>query len=133
MQKAISAKKGMYLILDEHPCYITEVKLREGYLSRVYITGLDVLTRKKYTELCDPNTQLTIFTPHKQTYILVDVHDQFIEIQDDTGKVSIFNIDEHICTLLSKDFNININIEVTITRAPYEGMCASALTSWQFL
>jgi len=103
--EAHHVKKGSMVMLKGHPCKIMDVKTsktgKHGH-AKCNITGIDVLTSKKYNEVHPGHIILSEFDLKKDEYELtnLDEKDNTVSVMDDkTAALISFQLDlEHEVT-----------------------------------
>jgi len=131
-KEAHHVKKGSYVMLKDKPCKIVEVKTsktgKHGH-AKCNITGLDVLTNKKYNEVHPGHIVLRAFDLRKTEYDVTDVNDKELTVMDENGELLIFPIDTSdeeslISKLLAEFEKIQASssdkfLQCVISEAPY--------------
>ena len=96
-EEAHHVKKGSHVMLKGCPCKVIEVKTsktgKHGH-AKCNITGIDVLTDRKYNEVHPGHIVLAAFDLKKDEYSSVDfsVADETIDLMDGEGKITTFNL-----------------------------------------
>jgi translation initiation factor 5A len=95
-KEAHHVKKGAYVMLKDRPCKIVEVKTsktgKHGH-AKCNITGMDVLTNKKYNEVHPGHLKLRAFDLRKTEYDVTDIVDNELTVLTEEGEQEIFMID----------------------------------------
>jgi translation initiation factor 5A len=123
--EAHHVKKGKMVMLKGKPCKIMDIKTsktgKHGHM-KVNITGIDVLTAKKYNDVLPGHANMTEFKLDKQEYQLLDYTNEGLQCLDSDDKECLFNIDHEseIAKKLKADFESGKTLIVTILKAPVE-------------
>merc|ERR1712080_329747 len=84
-KEAHHVKKGCYVMLKDRPCKIVEVKTsktgKHGH-AKCNITGLDILTGKKYNEVHPGHKGLRAFDQCKKEFDVIDINSETIFLLD---------------------------------------------------
>jgi translation initiation factor 5A len=97
--EAHHVKKGGHIMLKGFPCKIIEVKTsktgKHGH-AKCNITGVDVLTKRKYNEVHPGHIILGEVQPTKQEYEVgdFDTQEKVLDIMDENGENSKYYLDE---------------------------------------
>jgi len=117
-------KKNKYIILKGKPCKIMDVKTsktgKHGHM-KVNITGLDVLTGKKYNDVQPGHANFTEFKIDKGEYQLLDIAET-LHCLDSAGNEQQFSFDPEaeVIKKLKVDFEAGKTLMVSIVKAPVE-------------
>jgi translation initiation factor 5A len=132
-KEAHHVKKGCYVMLKDRPCKIVEVKTsktgKHGH-AKCNITGMDVLTNKKYNEVHPGHIILRAFDLHKNEYDVTDIEDGLLTVLDEDGEQHVFKVNfaedkDPVSYKMKQEFdNINENgldkfLQCVISTAPY--------------
>merc|ERR1711971_844180 len=94
--EAHHVKKGHYIMLKDRPCKIVEVKTsktgKHGH-AKCNITGMDVLTNKKYNEVHPGHIILRAFDLKKTEYDVSDIEDGELHVLTEDGEQLTFRCD----------------------------------------
>jgi len=119
-------KKNKYIMLKGHPCKIVDVKTsktgKHGHM-KVNITGMDVLTAKKYNDVQPGHANFTEFKIDKAEFQLLDItSENALSCLDKDGTEQQFNIDieSEIFKKLKEEFDSGKTLIVTVVKAPVE-------------
>jgi len=91
-------KKGSYVMLKSHPCKIAEVKTsktgKHGH-AKCNITGIDVLTNRKYNDVAPGHLIFNAFELRKDEFDLLDLNsaDGTASLLSSDNNESTFNFD----------------------------------------
>jgi len=95
-KEAHHVKKGCYVMLKDKPCKIVEVKTsktgKHGH-AKCNITGMDVLTNKKYNEVHPGHIILRAFDLKKTEYDVTDIDGKELTVLTEEGEEEQFTID----------------------------------------
>merc|ERR1712080_139055 len=128
-KEAHHVKKGCYVMLKDRPCKIVEVKTsktgKHGH-AKCNITGLDILTGKKYNEVHPGHKGLRAFDQCKKEYDVMNIEDGVLELLDpetsDCVSLPCNKDDETFQDLLKKfqdpEANADSFYQVVVTIAP---------------
>jgi len=113
--------------LKGKPCKIVDVKTsktgKHGHM-KVNVTGIDVLTGKKYNDVQPGHIVFTEFKQEKNEYQLVDINenDHHLSCLDGAGTEMTFTFDpeSEVYKKLHAEFSAGKNLMVTIIKAPVE-------------
>jgi len=124
--EASHIKKNKYIMLKGHPCKIVDVKTsktgKHGHM-KVNITGIDVLTGKKYNDVQPGHANFTEFKIDKAEYQLLDItSENALSCLDKDGNEQQFNsdIESEIFKKLKAEFDDGKTLIVTVVKAPVE-------------
>merc|ERR1712154_533481 len=129
-KEAHHVKKGSYILLKDRPCKVVEVKTsktgKHGH-AKCNITGMDVLTGKKYNEVHPGHINLRAFDLTRTEFDVMDINeeDELIEIYnpetEDTETIPIDSNSGVVKDLIEKFKAITDDTfyQVIITHAPY--------------
>jgi translation initiation factor 5A len=123
--EAHHVKKSKHVMLKGKPCKIMDVKTsktgKHGHM-KVNITGVDVLTAKKYNDVLPGHANMTEFKLDKQEFQLVDISADALCCLDGTGNEQKFNYDpeSEVVKNMKVEFEAGKALMVTILRAPVE-------------
>jgi len=121
-------KKNKYVILKGKPCKIVEVKTsktgKHGHM-KVNITGIDVLTGKKYSDVQPGHAGFVEFKLDKNEFQLVDIElgsENLVKCIDTNGNEFAFNFDSEseVCQKLKEDFDGGKTLLISVLKAPVE-------------
>lgn len=83
--EAGALRKGGHVLLKGHPCKISEISIsktgKHGH-AKANIVGIDILTNKKYEDMCPTSHNMDVPNVSRTEYALLDV-------DADTGSVSV--------------------------------------------
>jgi len=126
--EAHDVKKGKFVILKGKPCKVMDVKTsktgKHGHM-KCNITGIDVLTAKKYNDVVPGHANMIEFKLEKNEYLLTDV-------AEDGSTISCLDKDNNNVTVVTApadetfkkmkaEFDGGKQLSVTVIRAPVEG------------
>jgi len=132
-------------MLKGHPCKIVDVKTsktgKHGH-AKCNITGIDVLTTKKYNEVHPGHIIVAAFDVDKKEYELTNVDEKEgqVEVMDDAGSNIVFPIEkgnevhDKLVAAFSPTSTSQL-IQVTVITAPEgetETVLRSVIESWKF-
>jgi len=125
--EAHSVKKNKYVILKGKPCKIMDVKTsktgKHGHM-KVNITGIDVLTGKKYNDVQPGHAVFSEFKFDKSEFQLLDINliESTVSCLDKDGSEQTFNFDpeSEVCKKMKEDFEANKALLIAVLRAPVE-------------
>jgi len=124
--EAHHVKKNKYVMLKGKPCKIVDVKTsktgKHGHM-KVNITGMDVLTGKKYNDVQPGHANFTEFKIDKAEYQLLDITaENELSCLDQQGAEQQFKIDieSEIFKKLKEEFDGGKTLIVTVVKAPVE-------------
>jgi len=118
-------KKNKYVILKGKPCKIVDIKTsktgKHGHM-KVNITGIDVLTGKKYNDVQPGHANFTEFKIEKGEFQLVDMAADALHCLDSNGAEQLFNYDPEaeLMKKLKEDFDSGKILMVSVVKAPVE-------------
>lgn len=126
--EAHHVKKGSHIMLKGRPCKIADVKTsktgKHGH-AKCNITGIDVLTQKKYNDVAPGHIIFNAFQPDKKEYDVMDIDEKehIINCLDENGESSEFpyDDDQEATQKLIADFKEKggeTTLSVTILTAP---------------
>lgn len=94
-EEAHHVKKGAHIMLKGHPCKIVDTKTsktgKHGH-AKCNITGVDILTDRKYNEVHPGHIILAAFDPSKITYEVSNIEDGEIDCLDEEGNEAQFSL-----------------------------------------
>lgn len=128
--RAGEIKKGMIVMLKDHPCKVNEVTTsktgKHGH-AKASITGLDIFTGKKYIDISPTSHNMTKPVVSNKSYLLCDINDEdFTSLMDEETSEIIEHIklpgentaDPKLGITIRKKYNeSNKDIFVTVTSA----------------
>jgi translation elongation factor P/translation initiation factor 5A len=128
--EAHHVKKNKMVMLKGRPCKIAEVKTsktgKHGHM-KCNITGIDVLTNKKYNDVVPGHANMTEFKLDKGEYMVTDVSGDDNEgwtvttlDKDNTERVFKLDKENPIHQALIKEVKAEKPITVTVLCAPVE-------------
>jgi len=123
--EAHHVKKNKFVMLKGHPCKIVDVKTsktgKHGHM-KCNITGIDVLTAKKYNDVVPGHANMTEFKLDKNEYQLIDIGADNISCLDKDNNAQVVTIDaeSEIYKKMKADFDTGETLIVTVIRAPVE-------------
>jgi len=126
--EAHHVKKGGHIMLKGFPCKVAEVKTsktgKHGH-AKCNITGIDVLTDKKYNEVHPGHIVLRAFDPKKTVYEVSYVEDGDVFALDEDGKEVQFALqDDNTChqavQAASEDIPDGKFLTVEVVEAPVD-------------
>jgi len=118
-------KKSKYVMLKGHPCKIMDVKTsktgKHGHM-KCNITGIDVLTGRKYNDVVPGHAPMVEFKLDKAEFSLMDVEGEILKCLDKDNKEQVFKMDpeSELYKNLKGDFDAGKQLAVTVVRAPVE-------------
>lgn len=126
--EAHDVKKGKFCILKGKPCKVMDVKTsktgKHGHM-KCNITGIDVLTAKKYNDVVPGHANMIEFKLEKNEYQLIDIAEDGSSIscldKDNNAVTVVTDPAEEIIKKLKADFDGGKQLNVTVIRAPVEG------------
>jgi len=123
--EAGSFKKGQFVMIKGHPCkimdYSTSKTGKHGH-AKVNMTGIDVLTGKKYQEVCPAHTSMQQPNIIKTEYQLigVDMEAKTISVLDSESETHDFPLEGEVAEKLAAEYKEDDPDDtlVTIMQAP---------------
>jgi len=119
-------KKGKFIMLKGKPCKVMDVKTsktgKHGHM-KVNITGIDVLTSKKYNDVQPGHATFTEFKMDKQELQLLDINDEnTVELMDGKGHQVLVTGDpeSEVFKKMKEEFAAGKSLMVGVVRAPVE-------------
>lgn len=89
-QRAGTLKKGAYIQIKGFPCKIANISTsktgKHGH-AKMNITGIDVLTKKKYEELAPTSHNVYVPVITRTEYQVVSAEDGYLSLMDAEGNV----------------------------------------------
>jgi translation initiation factor 5A len=140
--EAHHVKKGNGIMLKGMPCKVVDVKTsktgKHGH-AKCNITGIDVISGRKYNEVHPGHIVLAAFDAKKDEYELcsVDEADNSIEVIDEAGATVTINIENdegHALMKSYEEFPDKIYLVTTMTAPVGEGdksVLTTAIDSWK--
>lgn len=125
--EAHDVKKGKTVMLKGRPCKVMDVKTsktgKHGHM-KCNITGIDVLTAKKYNDVVPGHANMIAFTLEKNEYSLLDVAADSTSIsclnKDNKEVTVVVEPEAEVIVKLKADFDAGKNLSVVVIRAPVE-------------
>jgi translation initiation factor 5A len=123
--EAHHVKKNKYVMLKGHPCKIVDVKTsktgKHGHM-KCNITGIDVLTGKKYNDVVPGHANMIEFKLDKAEYQLIDLGADSISCLDSANKAVTVACDPEtdIYKSIKSQFDEGKSLIVSVIRAPVE-------------
>jgi hypothetical protein len=130
--------KGDYVLLEGFPCKIVAARFsktgKHGHL-KAHLTGIDIMTGKKYTWAGPGDASLKRFKPDRREYILVDAEEplksddsstksnaraEVSYLDEDNGMQSI-TVDRKLASRLAKILRgaaEDVTVKLKVVRAP---------------
>ena len=116
-------KKGLHIIIKNRPCKVVEMSEaktgKHGHM-KVTLTGIDVLTGKKYITNVPGHISLTEFKIDKEDYQLMDVTNDDIQcLNKNMEQVSFaYDKDDEIVKLIKQELKLDKQLLVSVVKAP---------------
>ena len=83
-------RKSGHVVIKGHACKIVEMSTsktgKHGH-AKVHLIGLDLITNKKYEDLCPSTHNMNVPNVSRIDYQIVDVLDGYLSLMDDGGVV----------------------------------------------
>jgi len=126
--EAHNVKKGKFVMLKGHPCKIMDVKTsktgKHGHM-KCNITGIDVLTAKKYNDVVPGHANMTEFKLEKNEYQVIDIAEDKTNIscldkENKTYTVPIDTQNSEVAKKLCEEFALGKQLMVAVIKAPVE-------------
>jgi len=123
--EAHHVKKNKYVMLKGRPCKIVDVKTsktgKHGHM-KCNITGMDVLTAKKYNDVVPGHANMVEFKLDKSEYALIDVGADNISALDKDNNQTVITCDPNsdVYKKIKADFDSGKQLIVQVLRAPVE-------------
>jgi len=123
--EAHHVKKSKFVMLKGRPCKIAEVKTsktgKHGHM-KCNITGIDVLTGKKYNDVVPGHANMVEFKLDKAEVAVIDIGADHISYLDDKNAQHQANIDNtsELFKKIKEAFDAGKSLTVTLVRAPVE-------------
>jgi len=123
--EAHAVKKSKFVMLKGRPCKIMEVKTsktgKHGHM-KCNITGIDVLTGKKYNDVVPGHANMVEFKLDKAEVAVIDIGADFISYLDDKNVQHQTSIDGagDLYKKIKEMFDAGKQLTVTLVRAPVE-------------
>ena len=120
-----AVKKNHYIIINKRPCKIVDVAHsktgKHGHL-KVVLTGIDVLTGRKYNWMGAGHLSVMQFNLVKNEYSLIVIEDSQITCLDSEGKEVIFRLSDtlDIYKKLCQEMEEGKSLIVSVVVAPVE-------------
>eukprot|EP00823_Brevimastigomonas_motovehiculus_P004086 TRINITY_DN2613_c0_g1_i1.p1 TRINITY_DN2613_c0_g1~~TRINITY_DN2613_c0_g1_i1.p1 ORF type:complete len:251 (-),score=84.74 TRINITY_DN2613_c0_g1_i1:464-1141(-) len=119
-------KKGKYIMMKGRPCRIVDVATsktgKHGHM-KCNITGIDVLTGKKYTDMQPGHAVMTEFKIEKSDFQLLNIEsDGAVTALDSSNTQKMFQIppDSELFEKINADFSAGKTLNITVLKAPVE-------------
>ena len=108
---AASCKRGGYVILNDFPCKVSEVKIsktgKHGS-AKANITGYDIMTNRKYQETHNGSHSMHQYTPVKMEYEVASIQDNIISAITEDATELFFTLPENeLGQKLNSEFSNN--------------------------
>ena len=122
---AHDAKIGKYVIVKNHPCKVVDFSEsktgKHGHMKST-ITGIDVLTNKKYRVVMPGHEKMTEFKIEKESYQLMNIADDTLDCLSSKNKQIHVKYEENseIGKQLKGDFEKGKNLMISVIKAPVE-------------
>ena len=85
-----SLRKNGHVVIKGHPCKIVEMSTsktgKHGH-AKVHLIGLDLITNKKYEDLCPSTHNMNVPKVGRNDYQIVDVNEGFLSLMAENGEV----------------------------------------------
>jgi len=123
--EAHHVKKNKYAMLKGHPCKIVDVKTsktgKHGHM-KCNITGICVLTGKKYNDVVPGHANMVEFKLDKAEYTLIDMGADNISCLDKDNNACVVSIDPEgeLYKKMKAEFDAGKSLMVSVIRAPIE-------------
>lgn len=123
--EAHHVKKNKFAMLKGHPCKIMDVKTsktgKHGHM-KCNITGICVLTGKKYNDVVPGHANVVEFKMDKQEYALIDMGADNISALDKDNNNIVIAMDPEgeLYKKMKADFDAGKSLTVSVIRAPIE-------------
>jgi len=125
--EAHDVKKSKFVMLKGRPCKIMDVKTsktgKHGHM-KCNITGIDVLTAKKYNDVLPGHGNMVEFKLEKNELQLIDIAADGTTIscltKDNKEVTVVTNPEDEVFQKLKADFDGGKQLNVTVIRAPVE-------------
>lgn len=125
--EAHDVKKSKFVMLKGRPCKIMDVKTsktgKHGHM-KCNITGIDVLTAKKYNDVVPGHANMIEFKLEKNEYALIDIADDGTSVtlldKDNKNQTVTTDPEEETFKKMKADFDAGKQLVVSVIRAPVE-------------
>jgi len=123
--EAHHVKKNKYVMLKGHPCKIVDVKTsktgKHGHM-KCNITGMCVLTGKKYNDVVPGHANMVEFKLDKNEYALIDLGADSISALDKDNNQITVGIDPEgdLYKKMKEEVDAGKSLLVSVIRAPVE-------------
>lgn len=131
--EASKIKRGMYVIINDHPCKVINTRrstnYRYKYDDKYFITGMDMLTHIIYDEIYLARAIIPLCDTTIKEYTLVNIIDQNAQVKDEQGTIISYPCNEDLICI----FDLSKTIQVTITTIVQNEVTTSLLTEWKII
>lgn len=125
--EAHDVKKSKFVMLKGRPCKIMDVKTsktgKHGHM-KCNITGIDVLTAKKYNDVVPGHANMVEFKLEKNELQLIDIAADGTTIscltKENKEVTVVTNPEDEVFQKLKADFDAGKQLNVTVIKAPVE-------------
>lgn len=115
--KAINIRKNYYVILNDRPCKIMDIKRVGPGISRtlkICLYGIDIFNEEKISIIVNDDKFLQMFNPIIKEYILIDIENDFAVLLDNISGI-IHNVKMNSYNLFSGIINRMEKTELIVT------------------
>ncbi|XP_075873732.1 eukaryotic translation initiation factor 5A-1-like [Nelusetta ayraudi] len=112
-------RKGGMVMIKGHPCKISEMSTsktgKHGH-AKVHLVGYDIITNKKYEDICPSTHNMEVPVVSKKDYQIIDRDpDNFLTLMDDSGDTKadlkvVDDVGEQIQVKLDNDEAITVSV-----------------------
>jgi len=125
--EAHDVKKSKFVMLKGRPCKVMDVKTsktgKHGHM-KCNITGIDVLTAKKYNDVVPGHANMIEFKLEKNEFQLIDIAADSTSIsclnKDNKEVTVVVDPEVEVVSKLKAEFDAGKQLNVTVIRAPVE-------------